>query len=117
MGHKMSVTAISAFAPISSTTVAVGRPVVVAEASPAESSEVRWVDNAARIEPSQGDSHEQQSATVSNEIRSIMSRTAIPESMSMLIGRLDRVDLAHQALSRVRVQLTSTLEEIQKMKV
>ena len=117
MGHKMSVTAISAFAPISSTTVAVGRPFVVAEASPAESSEVRWVDNAARIEPSQGDSHEQQGATVSNEIRSIMSRTAIPESMSMLIGRLDRVDLAHQALSRVRVQLTATLEEIQKMKV
>jgi hypothetical protein len=113
----MSVTAISAFAPISSTAVPLGGTIASSALSPAGSGEARLLDQAALIEPAQGSSDKEQVVTVAYETSSNTPRTAIPESWLMLIERLDRVDLAHQALSRVRVQLTSTLEKIQKMNV
>ncbi len=113
----MSVNAISAFAPISCTAVPVGGTIASSALSPAGSGEARLLDQAARIEPTQGPSGKETVDTIANEISSNTERSAIPESWSMLIERLDRVDLAHQALSRVRVQFTSTLEKIQKMNV
>ncbi|MGE4603275.1 MAG: hypothetical protein AAEJ65_10270 [Planctomycetota bacterium] len=117
IGLRMSVTAISAFAPISSTAVPLGGTIASSALSPAGSGEARLLDQAALIEPAQGSSDKEQVVTVAYETSSNTPRTAIPESWLMLIERLDRVDLAHQALSRVRVQLTSTLEKIQKMNV